>query len=221
MRAARIACTVAGISNALRRPHQPIRAPFPDQHLGLHEGLDTLLQEEGVSLSPLDQHPLERLEGAVLPQQGVEQFFSALGRQRVDPELEVVGFAAPVVLVFGPVVDEEQDAGRRQALDEAVEQCLGLGIDPVDILEDHEERLDLAFPEKQPFDRLQGSLPALRWVEGIPCGIVNGEIEQRQQRRQERLQRPVERQELAGHAFADLPRVIALLDPADMPSAAR
>ncbi len=58
------------------------------------------------------------------------------------------------MLVLGPVVDEEQDARRRQALNEAVEQRLGLGVDPVEILEEHEERLDLAFSEEQSFDRL-------------------------------------------------------------------
>ncbi len=41
-------------------------------------------------------------------------------------------------------------------------------------------------------------------VERVPCGIVDGDIQQRQQRRQERLQRAVQHQELARHAFADL-----------------
>jgi hypothetical protein len=29
-----------------------------------------------------------------------------------------------------------------------VEEGLGLGVDPVEILEEHEQRLDLAFPEE-------------------------------------------------------------------------
>jgi hypothetical protein len=105
----------------VRRLRHPIGPPLSDEHLGFHEGLHALFQEEGVPLGPLDQHPRERLEGPVLAQQGVEQRFGALWWQRVDPQLEVVGLAAPGVLVLGPVVDEEQDAGRRQALDEAVE----------------------------------------------------------------------------------------------------
>ena len=118
------------------------------------------------------------------------------------------------MLVLGPVVDEEQEAGRGQALDEAVEQRLGLGVDPVEVLEDHEQRLDLALPEQQPLDRLERALPALRRVEGVPRGILHGDVQQRQERRQERLQRAVQHQELAGHALADRPRVVALLDPA-------
>ena len=97
---------------------------------------------------------------------------------------------------------------------EAVEQRLGLGVDPVEILEDHQERLDLAFPEEQSLDRLERPLPALGRVEGVPRGVVDGDIQQRQERRQERLQRAVQRQELAGHSLADRPRVVALLDPA-------
>ena len=118
------------------------------------------------------------------------------------------------MLVLGPVVDEEQDAGSGQAVHEAVEQCLGLGVDPVEILEEEKQRLDLALPEEQPFDRVQGPLPALGRVEGLPRGVVDGDIQQRQERRQERLERPVQRQELARQAFADLSRLVAFLDVA-------
>ena len=84
----------------------------------------------------------------------------------------------------------------------------------MEILEEDEQRLDLALPEQEPPDRVQGSLTALGQGQGLPCGIVHGDVQQRQERRQERLQRPVQRQELAGDALADLPRAVALLDPA-------
>ena len=87
MRAARIACAVAGTAIASGGLRQPVGAPLAGQHLGLHEGPHALLEEERVSLGPLDQQPLERLEGPVLPEQGVEQLLGALGRQRVEPEL--------------------------------------------------------------------------------------------------------------------------------------
>ena len=83
----------------------------------------------------------------------------------------------------------------------------------MEILEEQEERLDLTFPQQEPLDRLQDPLPALRRVEGAPRVIVDGDIQQRQERRQERLQRPVQRQELDRHSFANLPLVVALLDP--------
>src|SRR5207247_1948933 len=82
--------------------------------------------------------------------EGGEQFFGALGRERIDPELGVVGLASPGVLVLGTVADDEQDSRGRKALDQAVEQRLALGISPVEILEEQEERLDPTFPEEEP-----------------------------------------------------------------------
>jgi hypothetical protein len=99
------------------------------------------------------------------------------------------------VLIFGPVVDEEQDARGRKALDQDVEQRLGLRVDPVEILEEHQQRLNLAFPEHHPFDGLQGLQTALAGIEGGPRGIVDGDIQQRQQWCQQRFQRAVQHQE--------------------------
>jgi len=45
------------------------------------------------------------------------------------------------VPVLRPVVDEQQQPGRRQALDEAIQQRLGLGVDPVQVLDEQQERL--------------------------------------------------------------------------------
>jgi hypothetical protein len=42
------------------------------------------------------------------------------------------------MLILRAVVDQQQELGRGQALNQAVEQGLGLGIDPVQIFE-HEE----------------------------------------------------------------------------------
>jgi hypothetical protein len=116
------------------------------------------------------------------------------------------------VLVLGTVGDEEQDARGREALDQAVEERLALRIDPVKILEEQQERLDLTFPEEEPLDRVHDPLPALRRVEGAPRGVVDRDIQQRQERRRERLQRPVQRQEFARHSFANLPLIVARLD---------
>ena len=91
-----------------------------------------------------------------------------LRRQRVQPELRVVGPAAPGVLILRPVVHEEQEPRGRQALDERVEQRLGLGVDPVEVLEDDQERLHLALPQQEPLHRVQGALATLRRIERRP-----------------------------------------------------
>ena len=149
-------------------PGEPVGAALADQRLRLHQGPHALLEEERIALRPLDQEPLERAERRVGAEQRLEQLVGALGRQRIEPELAVVGLAAPGVLVLGAVVDEEQEARRGQALDEAVEQRLGLGVDPVQVLEDQQQRLDLALAQQQALDRVERALPALGRVERLP-----------------------------------------------------
>lgn len=68
------------------------------------------------------------------------------------------------MLVLGTVADDEQDARGREALDQVVEQRLALEINPVEIPEEQEKRLDLTFPEEEPLDRVQNPLPSLRRV---------------------------------------------------------
>ena len=107
------------------------------------------------------------------------------------------------MLVLGTVIDQEQEPRRRQALHQAVQERLGLGIDPVQILEDQTQRLDLAFTQQQVLDGLEGAPAALRGIEGLPLRIVDGHLQQRQQGWQRRLQGAVERQQLARDLLTD------------------
>lgn len=88
--------------------------------------------------------------------------FRACRSSRGDAKLPVAALPAPAVLVLRPVVDERQQTRSREALDQAVEQRLGLGIDPVKVLEDDDDELHLGLAEEQALDRLQGASPALR-----------------------------------------------------------
>ncbi len=76
------------------------------------------------------------------------------------------------------VVEEELEPRCRKALDETLEEGLRLGVDPVEVLEDEEERLELGLAQEQALDRVQRSLRALRAVEGLPLGIVDGHVEE-------------------------------------------
>src|SRR4029434_11022888 len=109
---------------------EPRGVALAGKRADLHQGPHALLEEEGICFGPLDKESLERAEGRVRAEERLEQLVGALGRQGIDPELAVVGLAAPGVTVFGAVVDEEQETRRRQALDEAIEQGLGLAVDP-------------------------------------------------------------------------------------------
>jgi hypothetical protein len=79
---------------------------------------------------------------------------------QVEPELGVVGFLALPVLILGAVVDQQEQAGGGQALNQAIQERLGLRIDPLEVLEDREERLHLALPQEQAFEGVQGALAA-------------------------------------------------------------
>ena len=94
----------------LDRLRQPVAAALAHQRLRLHQRPHALLQEERVPA--LDQELLERLERRVVAEERLQQLAGALGRERIEPELAVVGLAAPAVLVLGPVVHEQQQARR-------------------------------------------------------------------------------------------------------------
>ena len=84
----------------------------PDQHPGLHQGAHALFQKEGIALGAGDQELCERRQTGVIPQQRLEEFVGAGRRQRVEPQLRVVGLAAPAVLVLRAIVDQQQEPGR-------------------------------------------------------------------------------------------------------------
>ena len=85
------------------------------------------------------------------------------------------------MLVLGAIVDQEQHAGCGEALNQAVQEGLGLGIDPVQVLEDQEQGLNLTLPEEQALDGLQGALAALWRIEGLPRLILDRHVQERQE----------------------------------------
>jgi hypothetical protein len=117
------------------RPGQTIGPRLADQPLRFHQSPYTFLQKEGVALGTLDQTRFQRRQTSIIPQKAMQQGFGTHRWQRVEPELSVIGLMAPAVLIFGTVVDQHEDAGSGQALHQAIEERLGLCIDPVEVLE--------------------------------------------------------------------------------------
>ena len=198
--------------NARKCGGQAIGTPLADQGLGFDQRPHALFQEEGVPLCLVDQAVLEQRERGVGPQEAPEQFLGALGRQGVQAELGVVGLASPPVPVLRTIVDEQQEPRGREALDQALQETLALRVDPVQILERQAHGLDLAFPEEEALERLQGALAALGRIEGLPLGIRDRHVQESEERGQGRLQRRIQRDQLAGEFLRDLPRVVAGLD---------
>ena len=115
------------------------------------------------------------------------------------------------MLVLRAIVDQQQESGRGQALDQAVEQGLRLGIDPVQVFKHQQQRLHLAFAQQHALEGLEGVLAALRRVEGAKRTVLRQHLQQRQQRREGVLQGRVERQHLAGHLGPHGAGVVLLL----------
>ena len=157
----------------------------------------------------------------VVPQQGLEELFSALWGQRVKPELGVVGLAAPGVLVLRAIIDEQEEAGRRQALDQAIEQRLCLRIDPVQVLEHQQQRLHLTLAQQDALERLEGALAPLQWIELEEWAVLRQGLQEHQQRWDGVMKTLVQRQHLPGHLGPHRPRIIAAIDLDNSSSAGR
>ncbi len=140
-------------------------AALPDQYPAFHQGAHALFQEEGIALRAGDQQVFERRQARVIPEESLEECLGTRRRQRVEPELAVVGFAAPAMLVLRPVVDQQQELGRRDALDQAIQEGLGLGVDPVEILTHQQQRLHLAFAQEEALEPVEGALAPLQRIE--------------------------------------------------------
>ena len=116
------------------------------------------------------------------------------------------------MLVLRSIVHQQQQPGGGQALDQAVEQGLGLRIDPVQILKDQQQGLRLAFPQQHPLERLQRALAPLRRIELLEGAVVRQGLQEGEQRGDGLLQGLVQRQHLPGDLGPDGARVVTLLD---------
>jgi hypothetical protein len=116
------------------------------------------------------------------------------------------------VLVLGTIVHQQQQPRRAQAVDQTVEQGLGLAVDPVEVLEHHEQRLRLALAQQQTLDGLERAPTALGWIEGLPAPVLDRHVEEREERGQQRLQRPVEAQHPPQHLGVHVAVIVAVTD---------
>ena len=85
MRAARIACTVAGTWMVSRGLYESIPTALARQHPVVHQAPHALLEEEGVALGPREEEALQGLEAGLAPEQRLQQRARVLGRERVQP----------------------------------------------------------------------------------------------------------------------------------------
>ena len=84
------------------------------------------------------------------------------------------------MLILRPVVDQEQKPRRRHAVDQTVQERLRFGVDPVQVLEDHQQRLHLALAQQQALDGVERPLAALWRIERLPRPSSTGYIQERE-----------------------------------------
>ena len=112
---------------------------------GFDQAAHAFLEEQGVAFGDVDQGALDRIELRVPAEQLVEHLVCARRRQRIDPQLGKIAPARPSALILGAMIHEEEQFRRRDAFEQHIEEGLGLGVDPVQILADQEQGLHLAF----------------------------------------------------------------------------
>src|SRR4030095_11451427 len=107
-----------------------------------------------------------------------QQLGGALSAEGGDPELAIVGPAAPAMLVLGAIVHEQENGRRGQAVEEAVEDGLRLAVDPVEILEDQDQRLHSALAEEERLDGLEGPAAPVGRFQGAEGAVLGQGVEQ-------------------------------------------
>ena len=80
------------------------------------------------------------------------------------------------------------------------------------VLEDHDQRLDLTLVQQHAPDAVTEPLAAHRRIQTLPLRLPRGHVKQPADWSQARLQGPVERQKLFRHLLTDLSRVVAGLE---------
>jgi hypothetical protein len=152
----------------VERPGDPEGSSLADEDTALDQRADRLLEEERIALGPVEEQSLERLERSARAEEAVQQLRRARRAQWIDAELRVAALTAPAVSVLGPVVDEQQHARGRKALDEGVEQPLRLVVDPVQVLEQESDGLDAALAQHDVLDGVEDPVPSLEGPERLP-----------------------------------------------------
>ena len=173
---------------------ESIGAALSDQGPGLHQGPHALLQEERVALGALDEQRRERGDASVVAEEREEQRLGGVQGQGVEPELRVVGLAAPAVLVLRTIVHEQQSRAAGRLSTRRSRKAWVCGVDPVEVLEDDEERLDLALAEQQRASWRPGFGHGAAGARALPLpACLHRDVQECEERREGALQRRIER----------------------------
>ncbi len=166
----------------------------------LREGAGQLLEEEGIAFG-LGQHlglELGRQAGVFEDRLGERP--AVLVGEPAQRQLGGVGLVHPLGLVARAVGAEQEDAGGAQGLDQAGQEVLGGGVDPVQVLELHHHQRLVAGVVHHLAHGLEGlRLDRLRLELGQRLG-AGFDVEQAEEERQRQVG-------IAAHPFEALPQL--------------
>jgi len=210
MRAARVSSTVAGRVRGHRGAGIE-RAGRAGERARFNQGSHAFLEEERIAFGPGGELPLERRELEGPAEQVVEQLVGGPLRERIHPELGVERLAGPSMPILGAVRDDDQDASRRHDADEGVDGHLGIGVDPVRVLQDDDQGPREALPDDDAPERIEHAASPLRRLELRPVGIGDLDLQERAERREQGFFE-VQLAEPGGQRSTDLGAGIAAFD---------
>ena len=164
-------------------PDEPVVAGRAVKRAGLDQRADALLEKERVAGRALAQHRGERNQRGIAAEQRLQEGAGGVGGQRVEPQLRVIRLAAPGMTILRAIIHEQRERRRRHAVDQRVEQCLRLGVGPLQVLDHDDERPLARRLEQQLPERVERALAPLRGLERRPRRIVDGQLEKGENRR--------------------------------------
>ena len=188
-----------------------IRSRRPGQRARLGQRPHALLDEERVALRPVQELSSERARFGAGSQQVREQGLGGVGRQAIHAQLRVERLTPPAVTILGSIGDHEQDVSGRHRVHELIERHLGIGVDPVQVLEGNDDGAGLALTNEQIPQRVEHPPGSLRGTRLCPDRVVDGDVEQAGQGAQQRRVQ-LERLQANGQPLDDLAGAVVRTD---------
>src|SRR5262249_42876648 len=121
----------------------------------VEQRLYRFFHEERRSAGGLYDEFFQRQEIRRFTQDRREHFLCRLVGESVQPHLLAVELASPAQRIFRPEADEKHESGVSHRLEETVEKGLAFLIQPVQVLDDQQERVAASLAEQHARDRVK------------------------------------------------------------------
>ncbi len=148
--------------------------------------------------------------GLLVPEQRLGEMQRLDARQRRQWQDQDILALRPAGVVLGPVIHQHRHSRRRQRIEQRIEQRLAVGVHPVQILEDEQERPLLGKPSKDGHQAgANGLTPAARF-HLRPIRVLRIDVEQCECRDEYALQPIAQRAQASGDGRADRGHLVDL-----------